>query len=71
MRLASEAGRLEHDVLACLLEVHVNCNGSSLIELEERDWLVGLQWSGVLHPFGFPLIVFLGGEFVERLGHLE
>lgn len=71
MWLASKSGRLKHNVFACFLEININSDGSSFIKLEERDWLVRPQWSGILHPFDFPGIIFLGSELVEWLGHLE
>lgn len=71
VRLASESSGLEHNVPARLLEVNVDREAWSVIELKEGYWLTWPQGSRILHPLGFPLAVIFGGELVEGPRHLK
>lgn len=71
MWLAPETCGLEHDIPAGSLEIDIDCDAGSLIELEESHGLVWLQGPRVLHSLCLPLTVVICREFMEGSRHLE
>lgn len=67
VRLLAETGWLKHDVASRALFIQFERYFDVCVELEERDGLIGTEWSRVLQASFAPVLVILKREASEHL----